>query len=140
MPPPQKRIRRSYVLKIFLVVFPISRKNFLVQSKTIKNENWNFGNAILEISKIYWEENSKYLKLNLETLAQNFFKMHCCCLFCVYYNMRVQSRNFCKLNQGSDYQGLILYVCFTVGHFASNITPVSYCGYFSSLIRKSFYR
>ena len=55
--------------------------------------------------------------------------------------MRVQSRNFCKLNQGSDYQGLILYVCFTVGHFASNITPVSYCGYLSSsLIRKSFYR
>ena len=43
--------------------------------------------------------------------------------------MRVQRRNFCKLNQGSDYQGLIPYVCFTVGDFASNITPVSYFGY-----------
>ena len=63
------------------------------------------------------------------------------CFVYTVYNMRVQSRNFCKLNQGSDYQGLILYVCFTVGHFASNITPVSYCGYLSSsLIRKSFYR
>ena len=44
--------------------------------------------------------------------------------------MRVQSRNFCKLNQGSDYQGLIpAYICFTVGDFASNIPPVSYFGY-----------
>ena len=63
------------------------------------------------------------------------------CFVCIY-NMRVQSRNFCKLNQGSDYQGLIpAYICFTVGNFASNITPVSYFGYFSSsLIWKSFYR